>query len=316
MSKHRHDLPQLRGGVFLTDGGMETTLLFHEGVPLPQFAAFPLLETVEGRRTLTRYYEKYLALAAERSLGFLLGTPTWRANPDWGAQLGYDRAALRRINLDSVAFVAALRADWETPALPVAVEGVVGPRGDGYLAGRMSAAEAEDYHAFQIGVFAEAGVDLVTAMTMTTVGEAAGVARAARAAGLPCAVSFTVETDGRLVDGTSLGDAITAADAATDAWPAYYMINCAHPRHIEQALAAGAPWTARLGGLRANASTLSHAELDAAETLDEGDPADLGRRYRALRRDLPGLRVLGGCCGTDHRHVEAIRDACIPVAVG
>ncbi len=311
MTQNRKTLAHMNGSLVLTDGGMETTLIFHEGLDLPHFAAFPLIDSDEGRAALTRYYERYLGLARESRLGFILDTPTWRASPDWAPRLGYDLAALRRVNIDGVRFVQHLRDEWSSAVSPCVINGVIGPRGDGYVAGTMDPSAAEDYHAFQAEALAAAGVDMISAMTMNTIGEATGIARAAAALGLPHVISFTLETDGRLVGGASLREAIESVDEATGGSPAYYMINCAHPLHLEGAIGTGEAWTARLGGLRANASTLSHAELDEAETLDEGDPADLGRRYRALQRSHPGLRVVGGCCGTDHRHVEAIRDACL-----
>lgn len=297
------------GTTFLTDGGMETTLVFHEGIDLPHFAAFPLVDSAEGRGILRRYFGPYLALAAEARLGFLLDTPTWRANPDWAPLLGYDRAGLRRVILDAVALAGELRDEWADRVRPIMVNGIIGPRGDGYKNGSMGPQEAEDYHAFQMEAFAAARVDIVSAMTMTTVAEAVGIAHAAQAQGLRHVISFTVETDGRLVGGGTLREAVEQTDAATGASPAWYMVNCAHPTHFEGALARGDAWTARLGGIRANASTRSHAELDEASELDEGDPQDLGRRYRALRDALPGLRVLGGCCGTDHRHVGCMARA-------
>jgi S-methylmethionine-dependent homocysteine/selenocysteine methylase len=312
MAKYRHALPQLGGDAFLSDGGLETTLIFHEGVDLPHFASFTLLATPEGRRRLEDYYAKYLTLARERGLGFILDTPTWRANRDWGTLLGYDAAALEKVNKESVAFLEGLRASWERPATPCVINGVVGPRGDGYKAGRMEAGEAEDYHAVQIAAFAGSAADMVSATTMNTVNEAVGIARAAKARNMPCVVSFTVETDGRLADGTSLGQAIEAVDRQTDASAAYFMINCAHPTHFEHVLARGEAWLSRVQGVRANASRKSHQELDESVTIDEGDPVDLGRRYRALLSTLPALRVLGGCCGTDHRHVAAICEAVLP----
>ncbi|SHJ53082.1 homocysteine S-methyltransferase [Roseomonas rosea] len=311
MARYRDALPQLGEATFLTDGGLETTLIFHQGVELPHFASFVLLETEEGRQRLRRYYEPYLTLARERGLGFVLDSPTWRANPDWGARLGYDAEGLRRINMAGIALLHALRDEWETPQTPCVVSGVVGPRGDGYRPGRIAIGEAERYHAPQIAAFAEAGADMVGAFTLTELHEATGIARAAAAQGLPCALSFTVETNGRLVSGPSLREAVEAVDAETGGSPAYYMVNCAHPTHFEQALAAGEGWVGRLRGIRANASAKSHAELDESTTLDDGDPRDLGRRYRALRQRFPGLRLLGGCCGTDERHVRAICEACV-----
>lgn len=310
MTGYRADLPQLKPGLFVSDGGMETTLIFHEGVELPHFASFVLLDSEEGRARLRAYYERYLAIARRHGRGLILDSPTWRANPDWGAKLGYDAAGLKRINEASVALLDELRQSWQTAQTPIVVAGVIGPRGDGYAEGRMSAVEAEDYHAPQIASFAQTAADMVAAYTLNYVEEAIGIARAARALAMPCSISFTVETDGNLIGGRSLRDAVETVDRETDAAPAYFMINCAHPTHFEQALSADAPWIGRLLGVKANASTKSHAELDESETLDSGDPIDLGRRYRRLRETYPGLRILGGCCGTDDRHVAAICEAC------
>jgi homocysteine S-methyltransferase len=189
----------------------------------------------------------------------------------------------------------------------------VGPRGDGYRPDDlMTVEEAQAYHAPEIEAFRAAGTDLVSAITMNYAEEAIGIAKAARAAGLPVVISFTVETDGRLATGETLQAAIERTEAATGGAPAYYMINCAHPVHFEQVLTDDAPWMSRIRGVRANASQKSHAELDEAVELDPGDPADLGRRYHDLRQRLKNLSVLGGCCGTDHRHIAAMCDACLP----
>jgi len=307
--RHRSELPQLDGGVFLTDGGIETTLIFHEGLDLPLFAAFDLLKDEEGTGALRRYYEPYLELARERELGFVLESPTWRASPRWASELGYSPDQLDGLNRRAIALMEELR-DAHDGGGPIVISGCIGPQDDGYSpATKLSAAEAQDYHSTQIGTFDDTSADMVCAITMTYAHEATGIARAAREAGLPAAISFTLETDGRLPSGQELGEAIEQVDAETDSSPAYYMINCAHPTHFEDALEGGAAWAQRIRGLRANASTKSHAELDEAEELDEGDPDDLGPRYAALRDRLPNLNVLGGCCGTDHRHVCAVRDA-------
>ncbi len=310
MARYRNDLPQMAGDLFLSDGGMETALIFHQGQELPHFASFVLLDSAAGRAELIRYYEQFLPIARDRGAGFVLDAATWRANPDWGRLLGVDLSRLKAINVAAIDLIAALRDRWETPATPIVLNGVIGPRGDGYKAGRMEAGEAEDYHAIQVDAFAATQADMVSAITMNTVNEAVGIARAAKAHAMPCVVSFTVETDGRLADGTTLRAAIEATDDATDGSPAYYMVNCAHPTHFESALTAGERWVERIYGIRANASAKSHAELDEAETLDVGDMVDLSRRYRALTQAFPQMRILGGCCGTDHRHLAAIYEAC------
>jgi homocysteine S-methyltransferase len=302
-------LPQLSGDrLFITDGGLETTLIFHLGLELPDFAAFDLLRDETGAEALRRYYEPYLEIAREHGAGIVLDSATWRASRDWGERLGYSAEALAEANRRAVGLVEELRAS--TPDVQAVLDGVVGPRGDGYVVGEtMTADEAEAYHAEQIGTFGSTAADMVSAITMTYVDEAVGIARAARAAGLPAAISFTVETDGRLPSGQPLGEAIEQVDAETDSAPAYFMINCAHPTHFEGVLEG--TWLARVGGLRANASRMSHEELDAAEELDEGDPDELAAQYRALRERLPNVAVLGGCCGTDDRHVAAIAAACV-----
>jgi len=314
MAKYRNHLPQLSDKLFLTDGGMETTLIFHEGVNLPYFASFDLLNSAEGQTHVTRYYKRYLTMARKAGLGFILETPTWRANSDWAAKLGYAKAALADINRAAVALMADLRDDFETLGCPIVISGNIGPRGDGYSPDRiMSADEAEAYHAEQIAVFRDSEADMVSAFTLNYVGEAIGIARAAKAASVPSVISFTVETNGRLPTGQTLHDAIEEVDAETGNAPAYYMLNCAHPTHFDDALKTGARWVQRLRGIRANASKRSHAELDAAPDLDAGNPAELGQQYAALRRKLHHVNVLGGCCGTDHRHVEQICFACTGV---
>ena len=304
---YRDRLPQLDGGVFLTDGGIETTLIYHHGLDLPEFAAFDLLKDDEGTEQLRLYYAPYALLARERGLGLVLEAPTWRANPAWAEKIGYGRAELERLNRKAIGLMAELREEYAAAA-PVVISGCVGPHDDGYSPATMlTAEEAQAYHAEQIGTFADTAADMVTAITMTYAEEAIGVARAAAAAGLPCAISFTLETDGRLPSGQALRDAIEQVDAETGgAAPAYFMLNCAHPTHFASVLEPGAAWSERLRGLRTNASTKSHEELDAAEELDEGDPAELAERHAELRALLPSVNVLGGCCGTDHRHVSAI----------
>ena len=306
-------LPQLSGGLFLSDGGLETTLVYLEGVDLPHFAAFVLLRDEAGRERLRRYYRPYLELCASTpGAGFVLETPTWRASPDWGRLLGYDASALEQANIDAARLVSVLRDEWRSRLTgPAVLSGTIGPRGDGYVADApSSAADAAAYHLAQAVALKKGGVDMLSAVTMTTSAEAMGVARSAKAVGLPVAISFTVETDGRLPSGEPLREAIERLDAETA--PAYFGVNCAHPSHFEACFADGGAWTSRIRGIRANASTRSHAELDVATELDIGDPADLGERYRRLRVPLQALNVLGGCCGTDSRHLRAIRDAWVP----
>jgi homocysteine S-methyltransferase len=269
-----------------------------------------MLRDTDGKARARAYFHRHAELAVSRGLGFVADAPTWRASRDWGAKLGYDTAALDAVNRAAVAMMFEVRDRWERAGCPVVVSGNIGPRGDGYAPDRMMQAdEAEAYHRAQVETFADAGVDMVTVMTMTHAGEAEGIARAARAAGVPVSIGFTVETDGRLPSGQPLGEAIAALDASGAA-PTYYMVNCAHPDHFRDVVARGGAWRERIRAIRANASRMSHAELDAATELDASDPTGLGQDYAALMRHLPNLRVFGGCCGTDHRHVAAMADHC------
>ena len=307
MPKYRHSLPQLNNELFLTDGGIETTLIFHEGFNLPHVAAFTLLAQELGRRALDDYFRRHAAIARHYGVGFILESVTWRANRDWAEKIGYSTEELAEANRSAIRMLEVLRSEFESSRCKAVISGCVGPRGDGYVADEiMSEGEAEAYHAEQIGTFAGTTADMVAAITMTNVPEAIGITRAAAAEGMPVAISFTTETDGRIPSGESLREAIEAVDEATGKAPAYYMINCAHPTHFEDALEAGEDWVQRIRGIRANASRMSHAELDEAEELDAGNPQELGSQYQALRRRMGHLTVLGGCCGTDHRHVEAI----------
>mgnify|MGYP003681878297 CR=1 FL=1 len=306
---HNQPLPHQTDDLFVTDAGFETSMLFHKGFDMPHFAFYPMLETDEGRAAMRTYFADFFATARKIGAGYILDTNTWRANPDWARLLGHDLDDLAAINKSAVTFANMLRHEYGA-GLNVLVNGVVGPRGDGYdPEDVMTAEDAESYHGPQVGIFADARVDMVSAVTMTNVPEAVGVARAAGDRGLPCIVSFTLETDGRLPTGETLADAISQVDAACVHKPAYYMINCAHPDHFAETFGEGGDWVGRIRGLRANASRMSHAELDECETLDDGDPHELGAQYAQLQQVLPNLNVVGGCCGTDHRHVAQICNA-------
>lgn len=307
-------LPQLGNRLFLTDGGQETTLIFREGWELPCFAAITLMQSSEGVAALQKYYREYLQLASSVQAGFILEGATWRASHDWGVKLGLGPTDLQRLNRDAIALLQELRSERAESDFPIVLSGCIGPRGDGYRPDRQQTPEqAAAYHQIQVETLAAAGAELVTAMTMNTVAEALGIALAARRIGIPAVISFTVETDGRLPEGVNLQQAIERIDQATDGSVSYFMINCAHPSHFLEELRHGSGWQHRIRGIRANSSTLSHAELDEATELDEGDPRQLGEAFVQLREHLPELTVLGGCCGTDLRHVSEIARACAPL---
>ena len=305
-------LPQL-DRLFLTDAGLETDILFNRGIDLPHFASVTLLKTEAGRQAIVDYFCGFLELAKRMGSGLILESATWRASRDWAEPLGLSETELDGLNRAAVQMLVQLRKTYQSVVPHIVVSGCIGPRGDGYDPGRiMGIEEAEVYHSQQASVLAAAGADMLTGITMTNIPEAIGLARAARALEAPVAISFTVETDGRLPTGDRLADAVTAVDEAVSAYPAYYMINCAHPAHFASVLDEAAEWTSRIRGVRANASRCSHAELDAMTELDTGDIAELAALHRDLRQRFPNITVLGGCCGTDLRHVTAIAEACLP----
>jgi len=315
MAKYRNDLPQLRGETFLTDGGIETHMIFNEGQDLPHFCVFLLNDTEDGRTLMRDYYRKYIPIARRAGLGFVFDTNTWRANPDWGALVGYDAAKLASVNQTAVRLSREMAIEFEAAGVASIISGAIGPRRDAWkYDGGMTVGEAMAYHTPQIEAFAATEADYVSAYTLTNTPEAIGITRAAEKAGIPAVLSFTLETDGNLPGGKKLAQAIDEVDAATGGYPAYFMINCVHPIHFTDLVSRGEPWLGRIGGLRTNASMKSHAELDESVTLDIGDPNDLARRYKRLLELMPSIRVIGGCCGTDHRHIGAVCDHCLVAA--
>lgn len=314
MTRYENPLPQMSGDLFITDGGLETTLIYHYGIDLPCFAAFDLLKNESGYETLKNYYATYASMAREYRTGLILESPTWRSSEDWGKVLGYSHDELDAVNRKSIDLMREIRDEFRNEYTRIVTSGCIGPRGDGYQpSAMMSAAEAEQYHLRQIKTFSECGADMVTAITMNYAEESIGITQAAARCNIPVAISFTVETDGRLPSGQKLDDAIHLVDAATTSTPAYYMINCAHPEHFEHLFRENKRWINRIRGIRANSSRKSHSELDQATELDEGNPSELGEQYLNLVSRFRNINIFGGCCGTDHRHIDEIIKACLPL---
>jgi S-methylmethionine-dependent homocysteine/selenocysteine methylase len=307
MPRYRSSLPQLGDKLFVTDAGLETVLMFHDKRDLPGMAAFILLRDSDGTERLRQYYRDFAQLAREFEVGLVLESPTWRAHADLAEVVGVTPGDIDEANRKAIDLLLEVRREFEAEQSPMVISGNIGPRGDGYSPSKlMTPDQAQEYHSRQMNIFRDSEADMVSAFTLNYVEEALGVTRAAKEARMPFVIAFTVETDGRLPKGQSLKDAIEAVDADSGNYPAYYMINCAHPTHFDGVLDTTEPWVQRLGGMRANSSCKSHAELDESEFLDEGNPAELGRQNAALVAKIPHLRVLGGCCGTDIRHVRAI----------
>ena len=309
MTNLKNTLPHQSSGLFLTDGGLETTMVFLEGFELPCFAAFDLLKDERGYHAMKEYYKRYLNIAKKQQTGFILESPTWRANPDWIATIGYPDSAVEKVNKMAVRMLVELKNEFEKSISNIVLSGCIGPRGDGYIPGNtMNAEEAQDYHSTQIAVFSQTPVNIISALTMNYAEEAIGITQAVHAVNLPAVISFTVETNGQLSDGMSLKEAIETVDANTVEPPIYYMINCAHPNHFFDEMRNGKDqqWTSRIRGIRANASCKSHAELDVATELDRGNPQDLGNEHKKLKTIFNEMNVFGGCCGTDENHVFEI----------
>jgi len=312
--RYRHAPPQLGSRPFITDGGLETTLIYRRGIELPDFASFQLLRDDAGEAVIDQYFRSFADLARKHQTGLILESATWRASQDWGDRLGFSSDAMAKVNRRAIEMLGPIRDEYETPSLPVVISGCLGPRGDGYVAGaRMSTEEAERYHMPQVRSLAGAGADMLCAMTLNYVEEAIGVTRAAGRLDIPIAIAFTVETDARLPTGQTLRSAIEQVEQSTRHAPVYYMINCAHPTHFAPALADGGAWRDRIRSIRANASTRSHAELNDSTELDIGDPQALAMDYERLLRAHPQINVLGGCCGTDERHIDCIAARCAPL---
>ena len=307
MTKYRQNLPQMGEKTFITDGGLETVMLFHQQIALPEFAAYDLLRTQQGIQLLDQYYKRYVALARQYEKGIVLETPTWRASQEWGNKIGDSPTVIKQFNIQAVALLEQIRDLLETEQSPIVVSGCIGPKGDGYTPAKtMSPEQAYAYHCEQIETFADTSVDMIGALTLNYIDEAIGISKAAQQYELPVCISFTVETDGRLPSGDTLETAIDAVDEATQNGPTYYMINCAHPTHFSHLFTSDSNCLLRVKGLRGNASCLSHAKLDESDELDEGNPEQFGRELSKLRTSSPHITVLGGCCGTDHRHIEEI----------
>lgn len=307
MKVYRKNLAQLKERVFISDGGLETTLVFEHGFDLPEFASFAILKEKRGREVMHDYYLPYIDLAKQNQFGFIFESATWRASKGWGDKIGYSVQDLEKANYESIALLAKLRKTHETESSPMLISGCIGPRSDGYFSrSKMNQQEAQQYHTPQIQTLSETEADIVSAFTLNYAEEAIGITRAAQHCDIPVVISFTLETDGRLPSGQPLGAAIEEVDQETNNGPVYYMINCAHPTHFKHVLSPEAVWKERIQAIRANSSCKSHAELDESEELDSGNPVELGDEYLELIQLLPNLTVFGGCCGTDIRHLREI----------
>jgi S-methylmethionine-dependent homocysteine/selenocysteine methylase len=253
-------------------------------------------------------YGRYLDTAARHGFGVIIGGLDYRASPDWASLLGYSGEALAEMQMRAIDFLRDVATPYQAQVPALLYAGILGPRGDAYeLNKTITAVEAEDYHSEQLATLARARVDVVEAMTFNSVEEVIGLSRAASRAGLPLAVSFTLDNStSRLVSGPSLKEAIETVDAQTgDDRPAFYGINCSHPLEFMPAIEPG-DWFERVRCLRPNAAMMDKISLCTLGHLESGDPVQLGELMGGLARRYPHLDIWGGCCGTWDTHLDQI----------
>jgi S-methylmethionine-dependent homocysteine/selenocysteine methylase len=295
----------------LTDGGMVTRIMFETDIPLPPYVQVAgLVRDPAGGPVLRRIYESYVAATRSFDLPVIIGTPTFRASLNFVGQAGLGRAeAVRCLNADAAAMHLEIRA--QADHRPIYIAGVIGSSGDAYRPEEsLSAKEAREYHGLQAGTLAQSGVDFLYALTFSVVEEALGAAIAMDATRLPHVVSFVLERDGRVLDGTPLHAAIKRIDAAASpALPLFYSISCVHPSIAATALRDESVFSdlvaRRLNELKANSSPLSSEELVRLDHLEGDDPERFAAEMWEIHEDF-GLRVLSGCCGTDDRHIRVL----------
>lgn len=294
--------------VILGEGAVIERLRRSPGIRLDEHVVnSALIYDKSGRAALEAIYRQYLDIGQRYQLPLLLSTPTWRAGRERIAAAGL---AGRDVNGDNSRFLAELRDSYGDYARQVAICGLMSCRGDAYKpAEAMSANAAGDFHSWQANALAAAGVDFLLAATLPALSEAIGLARAQAATGLPYLISFVARPEGTLLDGTPLDTAIATIDVAITPRPLAYLINCTHASIFRSALLNernSSPLVrARIIGLLANTAALSPDELDESAELVEEAPEVFGNSVAALRDEL-NMKVLGGCCGTDERHIDCL----------
>jgi len=299
--------PRLDGKFYLTEGGAETEILYKWGFELPEFAMFPLLDNSEADAVIRGMYRRYFDVAEAHDTGLLILGHDYRASPDWGAKLGYTPEALVEMQHRTIQFLTDMRTEYEGRVTDVYVGGCIGPRGDAYgTGGDITESEAEDYHSVQLTTLKETDADMAVAVTLNNIPEAVGIVRAAAAIGFPVGISLTLTTQGRLRSGPSLREAVESIEEATGGTAAWFGTNCAHPLEFEPAIADSGAWTERLRYIRPNAVKMEQVALCKLGHLEDGDPVELGEQMGDVARRFPRADILGGCCGTDERHLAEI----------
>lgn len=294
--------------VILGEGAVIERLRRSPGIVLDEHVVnSALIYRPEGRAALEHIYHQYLRTGQRHDLPLLLSTPTWRAGLERIAAAGL---AGRDLNGDNARFMSGLRNSYGDYARKVVICGLMSCRGDAYKpAEAMTADAAHEFHTWQARALAAAGVDFLLAATLPALSEALGLAHAQAATGLPYLISFVARPEGTLLDGTPLHTAIAAIDDGVAPRPLAYLINCTHGSIFRSALLhegnSSAMARSRVIGLLANTAALSPEELDESPELVAEEPDHFGRTIAALHTEL-GMKILGGCCGTDERHIELL----------
>jgi S-methylmethionine-dependent homocysteine/selenocysteine methylase len=299
--------PRLENKFYLTEGGTETDVLYKWGFELPEFAMFPLLDDPKADQVIRDIYRRYFDVAEKHDTGMLIVGHDYRASPDWGAKLGYTPEGLADMERRTIGFLDSIRREYEDRVSDVYIAGGVGPRGDAYgTGGGITEAEAEDYHSVQLTTLKSTPADMAIALTINNIAEAVGIVRAAESIDIPIGISLTLTTEGRLGSGPTLRDAIETIEEKTNGAAAWFGTNCSHPLEFASALADDGPWRDRLRYVRPNAAKMDKVALCKLGHLEDGDPVELGEQMGGVARRFPRADILGGCCGTDERHLGEI----------
>lgn len=301
------------GTPIITDGGIETRIMFETNLSMdPELQVAALVPDPDGAAALRSIYESYIKAAGEFGLPIVIGTPTFRASLNFARRAGHGgEESVRELNVGAVRLLRQLRED--SDHRPIFIAGVIGPSGDAYTPGdALGAPEAAAYHRLQTEVLAEEGVEFLFAPTFPAVDEALGVAMAMGRSGLPYVVSFVLDTAGRVLDGTPLTAAIERIDNEALPPPLYYSISCVYPdvaaRALEDAARDSKTLVGRIAELKANGSPLGTDELVRLDHIEATPPEPFAELLWSLHESHPVLRVIGGCCGTDDRHIRALAE--------
>ncbi|MBW2409401.1 MAG: homocysteine S-methyltransferase family protein [Deltaproteobacteria bacterium] len=291
--------------VILTEGAVIERLRRDPAVELdPYIANAGLIYDQAGKQAMTRIYRQYIDIASRYRLPMIVSAPTWRASSERINKSAY--SGRETMVKDCADFINRIRQDVSQSADCIYIAGLIACRGDSYEPREaLTADKAEAYHRLQAQELAHAGVDFILAATLPAVSEALGIAAALSQCAIPYSLSFVIRSDGRVLDGTPLQAAIEKIDAAVNPGPLFYQINCVHPAIFRKAIEQSEPGFDRLLGLQANTSEKSPEELDGLGYLDTSEPEEFAESMLALHTHF-GLKIIGGCCGTDHRHIEEI----------